>query len=665
MNYFRTLHVGSLIVVIGCLAGCSVPADNKPGASTERQPESASKPETSESERSTKVAPGGKSTSEQSEATKTLEPFTPPPLEELNKTAEWVDRPVIDALQLLRATEATEKPLTTVAKALELKNSSAENNAKILSALGRLPPSDGDVNWEAAINRRTAGELNSTNPILSSSVIEFDVSSLTGFGLFSFDWNLEPFASKDSVVSWQSSKDQMYDKVVMRDDLTWSNGKPITAHDVAFSFRVIMDPRVPAYAQRSGTDKLRWVHAYDDRTVVFFHKEALVTNVWNCSYSIIPQHIYEKSLEEDPTLQNSPYHVSLENKPVSGGAYVVTERSRGQSVLLERREDYYMFKGKQVRDKPYFKTVRFRILTDSNTALLAIKKGDIDEAELTAEQWTTQTESDDYYERNTKATAPEWLEYHFMWNLKSPWFSDKRVRKAMSFAYDHEYLINELCYGLYQPSTGTFAPNSWMAPGDLKPYKQDLDQAEELLDEAGWNDSDGDGVRDKVIDGKKVDFEFSVLTRGDDLPLAICTLLKENLQQIGVKCNVKPLEFAALIDRVQKKNFDASYGGWGTGSDPDTSVNIWGTGEGRNYVSYSNPEVDKLFEQGRKEPDKTKRGAIYARIHRILYEDQPYTWLFYRNAFYGFNKELRGYRFSPRGPFHYSPGFSSIWRVAP
>jgi peptide/nickel transport system substrate-binding protein len=379
---------------------------------------------------------------------------------------------------------------------------------------------------------------------------------------------------------------------------------------------------------------------------------------------VIPKHIYEKSLEEDPTLQNSAYHVALENKPISGNGYVIVKRTRGQDVLLERREDYYMHNGKQVRDKPYFKTVRFRILTDGNTALLAIKNGDIDETELTAEQWTNQTGGDDFYKRNTKLTAPEWVDIHFLWNIKRPWFSDKRVRKAMSYAFDHEYMLNELCYGMYQPSTGPFAAGSWMAANDLKPYKQDLEKAEELLDEAGWVDSDGDGVRDKVVDGRKLDFEFSLICRGDDLPTAICTLLKENLQQIGVKCNVKPLEFAVVVDRCQKKNFDASLGGWGAGADPDTSDNIWGTGEGRNYVSYSNAEVDKLFAQGRKELDKTKRGEIYANIQRILYEDQPYTWLFYRNAFYGFSKELRGYRFSPRGPYHYSPGFGSIWKVA-
>ncbi len=85
---------------------------------------------------------------------------------------------------------------------------------------------------------------------------------------------------------------------------------------------------------------------------------------------------------------------------------------------------------------------------------------------------------------------------------------------------------------------------------------------------------------------------------------------------------------------------------------------------GRNFLQYSNPEVDKLFVEGRKEFDREKRAAIYAKIDEIIYHDQPCTFLFWRNSFFGFNKQLRGYKFSPRGPFDYGPGFGSFWKVA-
>jgi peptide/nickel transport system substrate-binding protein len=193
---------------------------------------------------------------------------------------------------------------------------------------------------------------------------------------------------------------------------------------------------------------------------------------------------------------------------------------------------------------------------------------------------------------------------------------------------------------------------------------QDLDKAEQLLEEAGWTDSDGDGIRDKRIDGRKVNFEFTILTVNKQDRVDICTLMKECLDQIQVKCDIKPLEFAVVIDNLHNKKFQAAFAGWGTGADPYTLENIFKTGEERNSGSYSNPKVDELFEAGMLEADREKRAKIYQQIALQLYEDQPYTWLFYQSSFYGFNKSLRGYKFSPRGPYHYGPGFDSIWKPA-
>jgi peptide/nickel transport system substrate-binding protein len=228
---------------------------------------------------------------------------------------------------------------------------------------------------------------------------------------------------------------------------------------------------------------------------------------------------------------------------------------------------------------------------------------------------------------------------------------------------DYKELLTNLRYGLDAPCNGVFHPTSRWAPKPPLPfYQQDLDKAEALLEEAGWVDSDGDGVRDKVIGGKRVPLEFTVLTVNKQDRIDICTLLKDCLDQIQVKCHVKPLEFPTVIAKLQAHDFQAAFGGWGTGTDPYTLENIFKTGEQRNYGQYSNPEVDRLFEEGLRALDPQRREKIYARIATLLYEDQPYTWLFYQNSFYGFNKTLRGYNFSPRGPYHYSPGFASIWK---
>lgn len=592
-----------------------------------------------------------------------LKPFEAPPLEQLDSRIEWEERPVLDPLVLLRERQSTEEVLATVEEALSLRNTSADANAKILSALGRLPATDADVDWDATMIRHTRADVKSTNPIMISSTAEFEVTGLTGFGLFSFDWDFNPLADARVAQSWHSSTDRKYDKVVMRDDLTWSDGEPITAHDIVFSFKTIMNPRVPVPAVRSGTDQIRWIEAYDDHTLVFFHKEALATNIWNVNFPVLPKHIYEESIHDDYTLQNSDYHVKYENDPICGGPYEIVDRSRNQEIVLRRRESWYLHDGTQVRPKPYFAEIRFRVIKDDNTALLALKSGDIEDKLLTAQEWQTETEDSEFYRNNTKATAEEWTTFSFIWNCETPYFSDKRVRQAMSHAFDHDEMLNELLYGLHRPSLGPFNPSSWWGPTDPpQPYKQNLERAEQLLDEAGWSDHDGDGIRDKQIGGRSVPFEFSIATMNVDDRIAICTLLQENLDRIGIICHVRPMEFTTLQEKQRKHEFHAVFGGWGTGVDPDTSENIFATDQGRNYGQYSNPEVDRLFAEGKKEFDREKRAEVYRKIHELMWDDQPYTWLYYRNAFYGFNKSLRGYVFSPRGPYNYGPGFDAIWK---
>ena len=131
-------------------------------------------------------------------------------------------------------------------------------------------------------------------------------------------------------------------------------------------------------------------------------------------------------------MARSDYHTKLEDHPVVGGPYELSRRERNQEFVVRRRENYYMHDGKQVRPKPYFKEIRVKVIEDLNTALLALKAGQIEEMILRPEQWFNQTNGDDFYRLNTKVNAVEWTEFHFVWNMKTPYFSDNRVRQAMS-----------------------------------------------------------------------------------------------------------------------------------------------------------------------------------------------------------------------------------------
>ncbi len=604
--------------------------------------------------------------------------FTPPTFEQVNGDTEWLDKPVVDVYQLMTDRKENEVAMLTAAEALALRNNTVEDNDKIVSAMGTLAV-DGEVNYDAQWVRHTAADIRSTNPLMASSSAEFDVSGLLNLSLFTFDWNFTPYGNKDAITSWRTSSDGLMDIVTIRSDLTWSDGTKLTAYDVEYSYQVIMSSAVPIPAVRSGTDQLKGVKAYDEHTLIYFHAESLATNIWNMLFPIIPKHKYENTISDDPTLASSTAHVELDENPVTAGAYTIQKRERNQEIVLKRRDSYYTFKGEQVRQKPHFETVRFKIIEDPNTALLSMKKGELEEMMLTPEQWKSQTDGDEFYEFNTKSYALEWVYYYFGWNFRSPFFKDKRVRQAMSYAFNHQELLEKHRFGMDEASTGIFHHTSPWAP-EIAPtaYQQDLDKAEELLAEAGWEDTDADGILDNVVeldndfDGvsegeARRPFEFTILTSNRPDRIAICTLLQENLDQIGIRCNVKPVEFTTLQETMLGHKFHAVFAGWGTGADPDTSENLWTTkaiDNGRNYGCYSNPEVDKLFEQGKRELDLEQRRKVYQQIHMKLWEDQPYTWLFFRNAYYGFNKSLRGYNYSPRGPYNYGPGESTIFKPA-
>lgn len=660
--HFVFLSIGLLMGGL-FVGGCSSQGPDAPAASSSDPVAAGGGSAGDGSSAETSGAAGG---SQPFELGNALEPFDPPSLEEVDAQTNWIDRPVASGMAKLRAAlEEAESPELSAAAALRMRNDSDEANEKIKAALGQLAPPDGSgVDYDGRFVRHVTGDLGSTNPLFAQTVTEFEYSSLTGTSILSFDREFDYFAPEETVVSWQTSEDRMMDKFVLRDDLTWSDGRPLTAHDLVYSFQVIMSDHdelvIPAV--RQGTDELKAVVAYDDQTVVFFHKDSLSTNTVNIQFPILPKHVYTDTIPQDPSMKSSDRHTELEDNPVVSGPYTLSRRVRGQEFVVQRREGYYMHNGKNVRDKPYFAEVRVKVIEDPNTALLALKAGDIDEMQLRPEQWESQTTGDDFYERNTKATALAWTNFNFVWNMNSKYFDDKRVRWAMSYAFDYDEFLTTIGRGLYTQGRGTFHPTSPMFPDEgAEALVQDLDKAEDLLDEAGWDDSDGDGIRDKEINGQVVPFEFSLMTYQNDTGVQTATLMKECLDQIGIICHVKPTEFTVQVQKLTDGEFDAAMNGWGTGANPDTSSNLWMTGEPRNYPRFADNQVDELFLAARREFDEEKRMDLYGQIHKILWDAQPYTWLFYRNDFFAFSKKLRGYNFSPRGPYGFDPGASSIY----
>lgn len=570
----------------------------------------------------------------------------------------WLPRPIVGGYALVEQHFNAGTPEKTLAEASKMENTTPETNAQIVGAFERVPPREGmnpsqlspEVDYEAEYHRHLGADVGSFNPLFFSTSPDLDAIHYTQTSLFNTHFDtLEFVGNADTIVSWESSADHMMDKIVLRGDLLWSDGEPLTAYDWEFSYNVIMSSTVPIFGIRSGTDLLMGCKAYDARTLVFFHQNATPISPQSMSFYIIPKHIYEKTIAADPTLTRTPFHQEQEHNPVTAGPYVVEKHRPNTSIVFLRNENYYMFHGKQVREKPFFKRVHFTISPDSATAFMQMKNGDVETMLLLPELWLTQATTPDFYRLNTKASAPCWTYFALWFNMSAdcPFFQDIRVRQALSFAFDYDEMLKVHRKGLDTQCRGLYAETAPFFPKDANlPYlKQDFERAHALLAEAGWSDTNSDGLLDHEWRGARVPFQFTILTTTTPEAIEMGNLFACCMRHLGIDCRVQSIEFNVLCQRAQAHKFQMYLGGWGGGEDPYSSENIWGTNAPRNYMSYSNPKVDELFKKGLQEFDRPKRMEIYKQIHTRIYNDYPCIWLYNRNTSIGFNKKLRGVGF--------------------
>ncbi|MHC4995039.1 MAG: ABC transporter substrate-binding protein, partial [Planctomycetota bacterium] len=416
------------------------------------------------------------------------------------------------------------------------------------------------------------------------------------------------------------------------------------------------------HTQKPSVEPITECVALDDLTVKYVQAEPLATSRWNLLFPIIPKHIFEKHRAEQPDLKTGPYYNQQQRMPVGNGPYKIVEWKENDRIVVERWDDYF-------GEKPAFKRIIFRIIPDNNVSLLSFEKQDVDTVRLTSQQFAEETNDKEFSKVGFKAWAPEWTFSYIGYNMdgSNPFFNDVLVRKAMTHATNIQLMIEKITYNLYMQSTGNYHPDSWMYNPDVRLLEYDLDKAAALLDEAGWEVSDEDGWRYKTIDGQPVKFDFTMLVpQGSTAGEKVAAIMQADLKKIGVQMQTRTMEWAAFLEKVRGHEFQAETAAWGTGTDPDTGRNLWMTDQyetGRNYGGYSNARVDELFIAGQKEFDFAKRQAIYQEIHKLIYDDQPYTWLFYRPTLQAVNNRVRGVSFSPRGLNNFNPGFLGWWSM--
>lgn len=441
--------------------------------------------------------------------------------------------------------------------------------------------------------------------------------------------------------SFSVSKDHLRITVRLRDGLRWHDGVPITSADVEFTVAKIKDPAVPAVNMSGWFDKLDHVEIIDDKTVDFVWREPYAPSLHALTLlRPIPKHIYgEGDFLTHPA----------NRAPVGSGAFKFQEWKTSQTITLVRNDDYY-------GDNAYLDKIIFRVIPDRSTALNALKTGELDEMRVRQVQWESLTKDSDF---QAKFNEPHYYvpQYnYFAWNCRSVWFNDKRVRRAMTMLLDRQKVIETLYANYSKLVTGPYYINSWAYNHEVEPYPFSPEQAKSLLDETGWVDSDNDGVREKG--GVKFSFEFFIVS-GSQIASELAQIFQEECGRAGVEVRIRAIEGATFFDKVFKGEYDAAALAWRLDNDPDLFDTFHSSEvppNGLNHVFYSNSQVDLLLEAGRVEFDQQKRAEIYHAVHRLIHEDQPYTFVNTVPEKRPISKRIGNVVLSPDGPFKFYPG---------
>ncbi len=396
----------------------------------------------------------------------------------------------------------------------------------------------------------------------------------------------------------------------LRDGVRWHDGAPFTSRDVAFTYDAIMDDRV-ASPRKSDYELVFSLETPDPLTVRVAYRRPFSPALESWMMSILPAHLLA-----DVTPDQWP--VRFNRAPVGTGPFKFAEWKTNQFVRVVRNDDYF-------RGRPHLDGIVFRTMADPLTLRLAFETRQIDF--WSADPWAVGSFKKDG--RFSVFSAPSNSYNYVGWNLRRPMFQDLRVRQALAHAVNVGQMIRYVIYGYGTQSTGIFTPEMWFFNPRVQPLDYDPAKARQLLAEAGWKPGP-DGI---LVNANGERFAFTLITNnGNVIRSDIATLVQADLKAVGIEVNVEMYEWAVFIKNfVNKNDFDAVVLGWALGQGFD-QFQIWHSSQaepGRlNMVGYKSVAADRLLNAIREEFDRGKIIAMCGELQQLIYDDQPYLFLF-------------------------------------
>ena len=454
--------------------------------------------------------------------------------------------------------------------------------------------------------------------------------------LIKYDENLN--YAPDLAESWAISNNQKTITFKLKKGLQWADGNPLTSADVLFTWKLITNPdtRTP-YA--SDYQLVKKASAPDPLTfkITYETSYAPALDTWS-SLHILPKHILK-----DEDINNTFFS----RKPTGSSYYKLDDWISGQQVSLKANE-------KSVLGSPLIEKLISRIIPDTSSQFLELTADNIDVMNINPIQYQRVFPARKDLQQKVALYKELGNGYTYLgFNLKKPPFNDIRVRQALNYAIDKDEVIKGVLLGLGESISSPYKPGTrWNNP-NLSPYPYNPSKALELLQEAGFK-KNNDGILMK--NGKPLKFE--IITNQNKQREMTAVVIQKRLQEIGVDVSIRVIEWASFVNRfIKTGDFDVVVLGWSLSLDPD-QYNIWHSsqqGPGQfNFLGYSNKNVDRLLELGRKELNISKREKIYHKFSKYLLEDSPIVYLYAGYGLSAVHKRVKGIKnpAPPAGIYH-------------
>lgn len=463
------------------------------------------------------------------------------------------------------------------------------------------------------------------------------------------------------------------------DDASWEDGSPITGYDYAFTIKTIKLPSVKSTSYRS------YIKAIEDVIVdkddpksfsVIIDEDYMIAKEAILSIPIYPRYFYDAndalsivnipslnikssadsiaSLSDLQSFSKSMNGLEYSRSHVQGAGPYTIESWQDQSIVLKRKENYWTVDPEADVLIANPERIIFHIIPDEAALMTQLKEGSIDVTKYLSADGFAELQNKEAYQDEFDFLTPEIFQYFFIGiNNSSPKLSNNKVRRAMAHLTDVDEMIRILEGGHARRTTGIIHPNKSYYNQDLVPVPFDTVMAANMLEEARWIDSNGNGIRDKMVDGKKVEMILDFYITGSELGKNIALFFKEDAKKAGVDVNIitKPMK-RMRPENLKTRKYDMAALGVPQDIGLDDPYNKWHSDNDQptrsNDYSYRSSVADGLIDHIRQAKDEETRTQYYRKLQEVMHEDQASIFLYNPTERIVVNKKWKGYGTSKR-----------------